>query len=88
MNAVKSFSGSLTYQLSLRYVDLNIQRLFEKLQQIGELKKTTIFNPADHGSSYTFNPIRDVVVNNFYKESYRPPLLIWKKKHGTRKRCI
>ncbi len=81
----KEFSGSLTYQLSLRYVDLNIQRLFEKLQQIGELEKTTILITADHGSSYTFNPIRDVVVNNFYKESYKTPLLIWKKNMGQEK---
>ena len=32
---------------------------------------------ADHGSSYTLNPLRKTMTNNFYMENYRVPLVIW-----------
>ena len=73
----KEFKGNLTYQLSLRYVDLCIKRLVNSLEERGLLDDTTIVLMADHGTSYSYNPIRDSVVNNFYKENYKTPLLIW-----------
>ena len=74
------FSGNLLYQLSLRYVDLCVKRLFRKLEEKDMLETTTVMLVADHGSSYFFNPVRTRVVNTFHKENYNIPLLIWQKK--------
>lgn len=76
-NLGNDFAGSIIYQLSLRYVDLCIKRLVEGLNDRGMLSDTTIMIMADHGSSYTLYPIRNTVVNNFYIENYKTPLLIW-----------
>jgi len=73
----RKFKGNLMYQLSLRYVDLCIKRLVDKLKELSLLDNTTIVIMADHGTSYSYYPIRDSVVNNFYKENYKTPLLIW-----------
>ena len=78
-NCGKGFKGNLLYQLSLRYVDLCIKRLFEKLKKEDLLDNTTVVLVSDHGSSYTFNPIRTQVVNTFHKENYNIPCMIWKK---------
>lgn len=75
----KKFSGNLLYQLSIRYVDLCVKRLFEKLSDKKMLDNTTIVLVADHGTSYTFDPLRTHVVNTFHKENYNIPLLIWEK---------
>jgi arylsulfatase A-like enzyme len=75
----KQFRGHLTYQLSLRYVDLGIKRLFEGLEKRNLLSDTTVLITADHGSSYTLYPLRGTVTNNFFIENYKVPLLIWKK---------
>ena len=76
-NCGSNFKGNLLYQLSLRYVDLCFKRLFDKLQELDLLEDTTIIMIADHGASYTYNPIRNTVVNNFHKENYKTPFLIW-----------
>lgn len=73
----KKFKGSLTYQLSLGYVDLCVKRLFAQLQCRGLLENTTIVITSDHGSSYSFYPVRETVVNCFHRENYQTPLLIW-----------
>ena len=78
-NLGDDYKGHIIYQLSLRYVDLCIKRLFEGLEQRGLLDKTTIMIMADHGSSYTLNPVRKTVVNNFYIENYKTPLVIWNR---------
>ncbi len=75
----KKFSGNLLYQLSLRYVDLCIKRLCEKLEKNGLLETTTIALVSDHGTSYVFDPVRTKVVNTFHKENYNIPCLIWQK---------
>jgi membrane-anchored protein YejM (alkaline phosphatase superfamily) len=62
-NLDSSFKGSLIYQLSLLYVDNQIKRLFEFLKKKNIEDKFTIVILSDHGSSYTYNPIRKNVVN-------------------------
>ena len=81
-NIGEDFAGHIIYQLSLRYVDLCLKRLFEGLEKRNLLSTTTIMVMADHGSSYTFNPLRNTVVNNFYIENYKTPLLIWNQERG------
>lgn len=73
------FSGNLIYQLSLRYVDMCVMRLYEELEKRGLIENTTITLVADHGTSYFFNPVRTHVVNTFHKENYNIPLLIFNK---------
>lgn len=71
------FSGNVIYQLSLRYVDLCIKRLVKELKRNDLLNDTIIVLVADHGSSYSFNPLRNTVVNTFHKENYNIPVMIW-----------
>ena len=71
-----NFTGNLVYLLSLRYSDYMIQKFCEELKKRGIWDKTTILVVADHGSSYTFNPIHNKRVNNFDDECYHIPMLI------------
>lgn len=71
-----NFKGSLIYLLSLRYIDYQIQRFCDGLKELGLWETTTILVTADHGSSYTFNPIHNRRVNNFDDECYHIPMLI------------
>lgn len=75
----KKFSGNLLYQLSLMYVDLCVKRLYEQLEKRDLLDDTVIMLVSDHGTSYTFDPVRTRVVNTFHKENYNIPMLIWDK---------
>ncbi len=75
----KKFSGNLLYQLALRYSDLCVKRLFEKLKENNLYDNTTVVLVSDHGTSYSFSPVRTKVVNTFHTENYNVPLLIWKK---------
>lgn len=70
------FKGSLIYLLSLRYIDYQIQRFCEGLKELGLWDTTTILVTADHGSSYTFNPIHNRRINNFDDENYHIPMLL------------
>ena len=78
-NPGKNFKGNLLYQMSLRYVDYCLKRLFTGLEDIGLLDDTIILITADHGSSYYSYPLRDSVTNNFFKENYKIPLIIYGK---------
>lgn len=71
-----NFKGNLLYLLSLRYSDYKIQKFCESLKQMGLWDKTSILVIADHGSSYTFNPIHNRRVNCFDDECYHIPMLI------------
>lgn len=79
-NGASKKCGNILYQLSLRYVDLCVKRLFKRLKELGLLENTTIMLVADHGSSYTFKNIRSTVTNNFHTENYNVPLVIWQSK--------
>lgn len=78
-NCGKKFAGNLLYQLSLRYVDYCIKKMFERLSKEDLINNTTVVLVADHGTSYTFKPTRTKVVNTFHKENYNIPLMIWSK---------
>ena len=71
-----SFTGNLVYLLSLRYSDYMIQKFCDELKKRDLWDKTAILVVADHGSSYTFNPIHNRRVNNFDDECYHIPMLI------------
>ena len=71
-----NFKGNLVYLLSLRYSDYKIQKFCESLKEMGLWDTTSILVIADHGSSYTFNPIHNKRVNNFDDECYHIPMLI------------
>lgn len=75
----RDFSGNLLYQLSLRYVDYYVKKLFSELENRRMLTNTTVMLVSDHGTSYFFNPIRSRVVNTFHRENYHIPMLIWGK---------
>ncbi len=70
------FKGNLLYLLSLRYSDYKIQKFCESLKELGLWETTTILVIADHGSSYTYNPLHNNRVNCFDDECYHIPMLI------------
>lgn len=72
------YKGSLSYDYSLAYADLCIKRMFQWLKDRGMYKNTTVVITADHGFSFTYNPIRKNAVNNFYDENYRIPFIMFK----------
>ena len=78
-NCGDDFRGSLVYQMALRYIDSCIEELFDYLNRSGLADSTTVMVVADHGSSYTYYPIRENVVNNFHRENYNIPMVIWQK---------
>ena len=49
------------------------------LEKRGLLDNTNIVLVSDHGTSYSFDPVRTRVVNTFHKENYNIPLLVWGK---------
>lgn len=71
-----NFKGNLIYLLSIRYADFKIQKFCESLKELGLWDTTSLLVIADHGSSYTFNPIHNRRVNNFDDECYHIPMLI------------
>ena len=75
-NLPKKYKGNLAYDLSLLYTDNCIKYLFEKLEEKGLLDKTNIAICADHGSSYTFDPMHDSYVRNEYRENYIIPFVL------------
>lgn len=72
----KDYYGSLTHDLSLRYADNLIKYLYNELESHGMLENTIVCICADHGFSFSGNPLRDSFVNNFYLENYNIPFVI------------
>lgn len=73
-----TFSGSLPYILSLRYVDHCIEEFSNELKQMNLWDSTTILIVADHGSSYSYFPLHGTQVNCFDDECYHVPMIIRK----------
>ncbi len=71
-----SYHGSLTHDLSLRYIDNVIKYLYERLEKENLLNDTCIIICADHGFSFSGNPVRDSFVINLYLENYNIPCVI------------
>ena len=74
----QSFKGNLAYYYSLLYTDYCIKRLYDYLSETGLIKNTVVMLFADHGTSYTYDPIRKNMVNTFHRENYNVPMIIWK----------
>ena len=72
----KTYYGSLTHDLSLRYIDNVLKYLYTGLEKRGMLEDTCIVICADHGFSFSGNPIRDSFVVNLYLENYKIPCVI------------
>ncbi len=70
------FIGDLSYILSIRYVDYQIERLCKYLKDNNLWDTTTILICSDHGSSYSFYPLHNQHVNCFDKECYHIPMII------------
>lgn len=70
------FRGNILFFLSLRYVDYCIEKFCNKLKEMGLWDNTTLLFVADHGSSYTFNPLHGARVNTFDDECYHIPMMI------------
>ena len=63
------YRGNLMYDLSIRYVDKQIGKLFSAVKEKGNDKNTIICITADHGYSYNRFPLRERLVNNFHEEN-------------------
>ena len=75
----KGYKGSMSYDISLRYADLCLQRLYDFLDEHKLLDDVNIIICADHGSSYSFDPYRSNYVNNVHRENYNMPFVVWNK---------
>jgi len=73
----KTYYGSVSHDLSLRYIDSIIEYLFDQLQSKALLEDTCIIITADHGFSFAGNPVRDSFVINLYLENYNIPCYIY-----------
>lgn len=71
-----SYRGNLSYDLSIRYVDKQVERVYSILKKSNQLKDTLICVTADHGYSFNRYPIRDSVVNNLHRENYHIPFYL------------
>lgn len=82
-NLPKGSKGSITHDLSLRYIDIIIKYLVDSLKAKDYGDNTSIVICADHGFSFSGEPIRDTYVTNLYLENYNIPFLIIDKDlHG------
>ena len=71
-----SYHGSLTHDLSLRYIDSVIEYFFSEMEKDGYLEDTTVLICADHGFSFGGNPLRDSAVTNLFLENYNIPFVL------------
>lgn len=69
----KDYYGSLTHDLSLRFIDNTLRYLYKRLDEFDLLSNTCIAICADHGFSFSGNPLRDSFVTNLYLENYLIP---------------
>ena len=74
-----NYKGSISYDVSLQYADMCLERLYKFLDENNMLDKVNIAICADHGSSYSFAPYRSNYVNNVHRENYNMPFIIWSK---------
>lgn len=78
-NLPKKYRGSVSYDISLRYADNCLKKLYVFLKEHNMLDDVNIAVCADHGSSYTFDPYRSNYVNNVHRENYNMPFVVWGK---------
>lgn len=68
--------GSVTHDLSLSYIDNIIKYLVETIKEKDYGKDTSIVICADHGFSFSGDPIRESYVTNLFLENYNMPFLV------------
>lgn len=71
------FDGNVMYWLSMRYVDMCMEKVFEEFRERDMWNDTLFVITADHGSSFGFRPIRTSLVNNEHDENYHIPCLFF-----------
>lgn len=71
-----SYKGSITHDLSLRYIDGIIKYFYEQLEKFNMANNTVVIICADHGFSFSGNPLRDSAVINLFLENYNIPFII------------
>lgn len=71
-----AYGGNPVYDLSVRYTDLQVERLFRFLESSGRLDDTLVVLTADHGHNSTAWPVRPVyhVAEEFYDDLYHVPV--------------
>lgn len=72
----KGMTGSVSYYLSLAYIDKKIKYLFDVLEKQKLMEDTIIVITGDHGFSFDYINVRNSCVNNHYLENYNVPLYI------------
>ena len=75
-NLPKDYYGNITHDLSLKYIDGVIKYFIEELKTNDLYEDTSLVICADHGFSFSGNPIRDSFVVNLFLENYRIPFII------------
>ncbi len=70
------YYGNITHDLSLRYFDTVIEYFYNQLKDNSILEDTMLVICADHGYSFSGNPVRDSYVVNLYLENYNIPFLM------------
>lgn len=75
-NIPKTYSGSLSHDLSLKYIDGVIKYFYDELERTGLSDNTYVLICADHGFSFSGNPLRESFVVNMYLENYNIPFVI------------
>ena len=75
-NIPSDYTGSLSHDLSLRYIDGVIKYFYNEMEKNNFIENTIILICADHGFSFSGNPLRDSAVVNLYLENYNIPCII------------
>lgn len=75
----KNMEGSVSYYLSLVYIDEKLRCFFEKLEEEKLLDNTLICITGDHGFSFDYKILRNSSVNNHYLENYNVPFFMYSK---------
>ena len=75
----EGMTGSITYYLSLAYIDKKIKMLFEMLERKKLLEDTLVIITGDHGFSFDYVNLRNSYVNNHYLENYNVPLYVYSR---------
>ena len=75
-NLPANYYGNITHDLSLRYIDTKLKYFYDQLKQNNLLDNTIVLICADHGFSFSGNPLRDSFVINMYLENFNIPCIV------------
>ena len=72
-----NYKGDIHFDLAAQYLDTSIENIFSFIKNQNELENTIFIITADHGSSNCGETARFTSTNNFFKEQYHIPLIIY-----------